>query len=141
MYSKCGILGKFNSTNALFFLIFGNPFALKSVLKVVILKQIVQKMNRLIEVAIQEKRIIRFKYKGQYRFAEPHVLGKKGDKEQILVFQLSGRSNSGALPQWRRMNVNEITDLEITKHSFGEKRHLVTGNHRGWDEFYQVAQV
>lgn len=96
-------------------------------------------MKRLLEAAILEKRMIRFKYKGQYRFAEPHVLGKKNDKLQVLVFQRFGRSFSGPLPQCRRMNVDEITDLEITKHTFGDKRHLVTGNHRGWDEFYQVA--
>ncbi|MFN7120166.1 MAG: hypothetical protein ACK4TA_25470 [Saprospiraceae bacterium] len=98
-------------------------------------------MKRLIEAAIAERRIIRFEYKGRYRIGEPHVLGRKGDKEQLLVFQLAGDTNTDGLPQWRRVNVEGITDLEITKYTFGNKRHLVTGNHRGWDEFLAVAQV
>lgn len=98
-------------------------------------------MKRLIEAAILEKRIIRFEYQGRYRIGEPHVLGKKNDKEQLLVFQLAGDTNSDGLPQWRRVNVAGITDLEITKYTFGNKRHLVTGNHRGWDEFLAVAEV
>lgn len=98
-------------------------------------------MKRLIEAAIAERRIIRFEYKGRYRIGEPHVLGTKNGKDQLLVFQLAGNTNTQGLPQWRRVNVSGITNLEITNYPFGHKRHLVTGQHRGWDEFLAVAEV
>ncbi len=97
-------------------------------------------MKRLIEVAIAEKRIVRFRYKGLNRIGEPHVLGKKNGKDQLLLFQLAGQTSTEGLPQWRRVNVDEISELEITKYGFDMKRHVNTGNPRGWDEFVVVAQ-
>lgn len=104
-------------------------------------KQNALNMRQLIEAAIAAQRIIRFQYKGRYRIGEPHILGTKGTKEQLLIFQLAGNTNTHGLPQWRRVNVEGITDLEITKYTFDNKRQLVTGTHRGWDEFLAVAKI
>src|SRR5262249_26400696 len=72
-------------------------------------------LQMLLHDAIDQRRIIHFRYQGKTRIAEPHVLGIKNDRLQVLTWQFDGESSSGPLPGWRRFNVDELRELEVTE--------------------------
>jgi predicted nucleotidyltransferase len=88
--------------------------------------------------AIDRRRVVRFRYAGYEREAEPHVLGLKGGRLQLLTWQTGGRSSSGGLPDWRLFFVDQMTGLEIGQRTF-EARRSRTGRHRDFDR--QIAIV
>jgi len=87
----------------------------------------------LIQSAIQNKQIIEFDYHEHHRIAEPHVYGILDGEHDLLVFQTGGGSSSGGLPQWRRMHVNEISNLTITDQNFAGSRPTPSGKHSSFD--------
>jgi hypothetical protein len=92
-----------------------------------------------IRTAIREKRIIRFYYNGYSRTAEPHIYGMKDGKQQILVYQTAGGSSSGRLPNWRRMEVSNLSNLIMTDQSFVGRRPTPSGRHSSFDEIYDLV--
>lgn len=68
--------------------------------------------------AISQKRLVGFMYGGFYRVVEPYLLGVYKNKMQLLCFQVGGESGSGRLPEWRRMNLAEISELRILPEVF-----------------------
>jgi hypothetical protein len=69
----------------------------------------------MIRNAIANKEVIEFTYHGYPRIAEPHVYGIKNGKRQILVYQIGGSTSSGKIPDWRRINLDEISGLRVVK--------------------------
>ena len=96
-------------------------------------------MEQTIIDAITGKRLLKFYYHDYERIVEPHVYGVKDGKEALLVFQVSGGSSSGGLPEWRRMFLDEISDLEILKESFPGKRPTPSGKHSSFDRIIQMV--
>ena len=47
-------------------------------------------MNQQIVNAVRNKKMIEFDYGGHHRIAEPHVYGRNGGVEQVLVYQVGG---------------------------------------------------
>lgn len=90
-------------------------------------------MDNLIKQAIAQKHLISFYYQGLYRVAEPHILGICKGSKQILVYQVSGQSKSGILPDWRRLNIHEISRLQMLSEKFPGKRSFPSGKHSSWD--------
>jgi predicted DNA-binding transcriptional regulator YafY len=43
----------------------------------------------------------------------PHILGTKGLRWHIVAWQFDGFSTMGDLPNWRRFEVDQITNLQI----------------------------
>ncbi len=72
--------------------------------------------------AIENRTVLRFAYKGHQRVVEPHVLGVKDGRLQVLTWQLGGASSSRSLPDWRRFNVDMIGDIEETGDTFRGSR-------------------
>jgi hypothetical protein len=93
-------------------------------------------MNQTLLSAISGLRMIEFNYQGCHRIAEPHVYGSKDGKDEILVWQVGGTSNSGPLPNWRRPIVAEITGLKISSKTFAGARPPNSGDHSSWDTIY-----
>jgi len=89
--------------------------------------------------AITNKHLLKFNYHEYERIVEPHVYGVKDGKEALLVFQVSGGSSSGGLPEWRRMFLDEISDLEILEESFPGQRPTPSGKHSSFDTTIQVV--
>lgn len=88
-----------------------------------------------IERAIQQKSLIKFTYSGHPRVVEPHVLGFSNGVLQFLGYQIEGSSSSGgALPEWRRFDVNRITQLSIVDQKFPGRRPFPSGRHSSWDQ-------
>jgi hypothetical protein len=79
-------------------------------------------MDNLIREAIANRNVIEFSYHGYDRAAEPHVYGVSNGRKQILVYQIGGGTKSGGLPNWRRINVDEISATEIKHQTFSGQR-------------------
>ena len=97
-------------------------------------------LNDLLYSAIQQKRLIRFRYKNLVRVVEPHDYGIQKGKARLLSWQVAGES-SGRIPGWRWFDVNGIQECEMLERSFPGNRDSV-GNHHQWDQlFIRVAPV
>jgi len=92
----------------------------------------------LIRSAITNKKLLKFNYHKFERIVEPHVYGVKDGREAILVYQIEGGSSSGGLPEWRRMFLDEISDMEILARTFPGQRHT-SGKHSSFDRIILVV--
>jgi hypothetical protein len=87
--------------------------------------------------AIADKRLVEFVYKtGGTRLAEPHDYGIRHGVERLLVFQLSGDSQSGASRGWKELEVARIRKLRVTEHWFAGTRSESAQRHRDWDTLF-----
>jgi predicted DNA-binding transcriptional regulator YafY len=89
-------------------------------------------MDDLIKQAISQKRLIDFSYHNRSRIAEPHTLGMNKGVTQVLIYQVDGESSS-SLPDWRRVNVDEMLNLKILDDTFPGKRSCPSGKRSSWD--------
>ena len=98
-------------------------------------------MNQpIIEEAILKKRLVEFTYSNHRREVEPHILGVSNGVLQLLGYQVGGSSSSGKpLPEWRRFDLNKITQLTISERTFLGPRPYPSGKHSPWD--YQISVV
>jgi hypothetical protein len=95
-------------------------------------------LHELLYGAIQNKRLIRFKYQNKERIVEPHDYGIQKGIARLLSWQVSGQS-SGRLPGWRWFDVGEMQGLEVLDKSFPGNRE-VSGTHHRWEKiFIRVA--
>ena len=96
-------------------------------------------VDDMIRTAISNKTIIEFNYHGYQRIAEPHVYGINRGKAQLLVFQIGGTSSSGGLPEWRRVDVDQISDLTLLAKRFPGRRPNPSGAHSAFDVIFAIA--
>ena len=89
--------------------------------------------------AIDAKKMLKFDYHDHQRIVEPHVYGIKDSKKSLQAYQTGGTSSSGGIPEWRRMFLDEISDLEILKESFPGKRPTPSGKHSSFDRIIQMV--
>jgi hypothetical protein len=82
--------------------------------------------------AIEHRRMIRLVYHGKERLVEPHDHGVLNGSLQLLGYQIAG-SSSRRLPNWIRMKVNEMEDLELLEKTFAGGRPTASGRHLRWD--------
>jgi predicted DNA-binding transcriptional regulator YafY len=95
-------------------------------------------LHQLLYDAIQNKRLIRFRYKNKERIVEPHDYGIKKGITRLLSWQVGGQS-SGRLPGWRWFDVAGMQDFEVLERSFSGNRE-VSREHHQWDRiFIRVA--
>ena len=90
-------------------------------------------IQRVIEQAIREKRLLKFDYSGHNRVVEPHVLGISNGKLQLLGYQIGGSSSSGGIPEWRRFDLENIGHLVVSEQRFPGRRPFPSGRHSAWD--------
>ena len=72
----------------------------------------------LIKEAILNKKQLIATYNNRERHLCPHVLGKKGIRDQALFYQFGGESSSGLEPDgspnnWRCMFLDELSDIQL----------------------------
>ena len=67
----------------------------------------------LIKQAILGRKQVHANYKGNSRQMCPHVIGWKNGKARALFYQFGGYSSSGNLPQWRCMDLDELTNVSV----------------------------
>src|SRR4051812_7529883 len=93
------------------------------------------KIDELLRTAIENKRLIRFLYRDKYRIVEPHDYGIQNGSVKLLVYQVGG-SSSGKLPNWRWMEVDEISNVHVLDQRFRGGRPTPTGKHHEWDKLF-----
>jgi predicted DNA-binding transcriptional regulator YafY len=95
-------------------------------------------IHELLYGAIENKRLLRFRYQDKERIIEPHDYGIQKGIHRLLSWQIGGQSN-GRLPGWRWFDVSEMQDVEVLDKSFPGNRE-VSGKHHRWDQvFIRVA--
>ena len=94
-------------------------------------------MNSDLVLAITQKRLIEFVYKaGRTRIAEPHDYGMRRGVEQLLAYQISGASRSGAPHGWKHFDVGGMTQLRVLDQRFPGSRADSGQHHREWDTLF-----
>lgn len=97
-------------------------------------------LDSLLKTAISEKKIIEFNYHGYRRIVEPHVYGIKDGKYQIQVYQIAGGSESGGIPEWRRMDLDEVSGMRLSEERFKGPRPYPSGKHSEFDDIIAVVE-
>ena len=86
--------------------------------------------------AITERKLLQFSLDGGTRVAEPHDYGVRKGKAQLLVYQLSGASRSGRLPDWRWVDLSRATDFRVLERSFADGRNDDVSKHSTWERLF-----
>jgi predicted DNA-binding transcriptional regulator YafY len=95
-------------------------------------------LHQLLYSAIQNRRLIRFRYKNKERIVEPHDYGIQKGIARLLSWQVGGQSG-GRLPGWRWFDVPSMQNIEVLERSFPGNRE-VSDKHHQWDQiFIRVA--
>src|SRR6202048_1335200 len=92
-------------------------------------------LDHLLRKAIQIKQLLRFKYKGNERIAEPHDYGIQNGIIRLFCWQVGGRSG-GRISGWRLIDVAVMEDGEMLERRFGGNREVLSGKHHRWDEVF-----
>ena len=87
--------------------------------------------------AVNGNRLIRFKYRDKLRIAEPHDYGRHRGRVRLFCYQVGGQS-SEALPNWRWIDVEGVSDLELLQETFRGNR--PSSKHHVWDEVFARAK-
>jgi hypothetical protein len=97
--------------------------------------QLNQELHQLIFSAIENKRLIRFDYKGKERVCEPHDYGVQNGVVRLHAWQIAGESN-GRLPGWRLFDVMGMNNCKILDRHFPGNREVASGKHHRWDKIF-----
>jgi hypothetical protein len=99
------------------------------------LKDTGPKIDPLLWKAIEEKRLIRLLYKNRERIVEPHDYGIHNGLVKLLGYQVGG-SSSHKLPNWRWMEQNLISGVQLLDQTFPGGRPTPSGKHHKWDKLF-----
>ncbi len=78
-------------------------------------------VNLLLWKAIEEKCLVRLRYKNRERIIEPHDYGIHNGLAKVLGYQVAG-SSSHKLPSWRWMEEHFMSDIELLDRRFAGGR-------------------
>jgi hypothetical protein len=92
-------------------------------------------INPLIWKAVEQKRLLRFRYKDRERIVEPHDYGIHKGVVKLFGYQVAG-SSSQKLPNWRWAEQDLISDLELLHRTFPGGRSTKSGKHQKWDKLF-----
>jgi len=94
-----------------------------------------ENINPLIWTAIEQRRLLRFRYKDRERIVEPHDYGIHKGLIKLFAYQVAG-SSSQKLPNWRWAEQDLISDIQLLDRTFPGGRPTKTGKHQTWDKLF-----
>lgn len=97
--------------------------------------QLEPNINPLLWTAIEQKRLIRLRYKNRERIVEPHDYGVHNGLAKLLGYQVAGSSNH-RLPDWRWMEEDLISDIQLLNRKFAGGRPTTSGKHHKWEKLF-----
>jgi hypothetical protein len=72
-----------------------------------------------LRTAIRRRHVVEFRYSGRHRVVHPHAIFVASTGTHCLdAVQVGGRSTSGALPGWRRFDLNDIAAVTVRDDHF-----------------------
>jgi hypothetical protein len=92
-------------------------------------------VNPLLRAAIEQRRLVRLRYKDRERIVEPHDYGIHNGTVKLLAYQVGG-SSSQKLPNWRWMEEDLISGIETLEQTFPGGRPTASGRHHRWDKLF-----
>ena len=92
-------------------------------------------IDQLLRTAIAEMRLVRLHYLDRERIVEPHDYGEHKGVIKLLTYQVGG-SSSRPLPNWRWMDVPQISDAQLLDQTFPGGRLIKSGKHHKWDKLF-----
>jgi hypothetical protein len=92
-------------------------------------------VDPLLWAAIEQRRLLRLRYKNKERIVEPHDYGIHNGMVKLLGYQIGG-SSSHKLPNWRWMETDLISDIRLLSQSFPGGRPAPSGKHHKWDKLF-----
>ena len=92
-------------------------------------------INPTIWAAIEQKRLLRFRYKNRERIVEPHDYGVHKGIIKLFGYQVGG-SSSEELPNWRWAEQDLISEIQLLDRKFPGGRPTKTGKHHKWDKLF-----
>jgi hypothetical protein len=93
------------------------------------------KLDQLLRTAIEQTRLLRFRYRNRDRIVEPHDYGEHNGVIKLLTWQIAGSSGS-PLPNWRWMETDLISDAQLLDQTFPGGRPSPSGKHHKWDKLF-----
>ena len=93
------------------------------------------KVDELIRMAIEQKRLIQLHYRNRDRIVEPHDYGIHKGSVKLLAYQVAG-SSTERLPNWRWMETDLISDIHLLNQTFSGRRPASSGKHHKWDKLF-----
>ena len=95
-------------------------------------------VNPLIWAAIEQKRLLRFRYKNRERIVEPHDYGIHKGLIKLFGYQgyQVGGSSSQKLPNWRWAEQDLISNIQLLDRTFPGGRPTKSGKHHKWDRLF-----
>src|ERR1700749_1521908 len=85
--------------------------------------------------AIEQKRLLRFRYKNRERIVEPHDYGIHNGVIKLFGFQVGG-SSSKPLPNWRWAEQDLICEIRLLDGPSPGGRGSQSGRHHTWDKLF-----
>jgi len=104
------------------------------------LKTLEPKIDELLRTAIEHRRIVALRYGDRDRIVEPHDYGVHNGSPKLLAYQIGGAS-SGRLPNWRWMDVDLISEVQLLDKTFPGGRPTPSGKHYKWDRLFIRVQT
>src|SRR3954462_9179347 len=92
-------------------------------------------VDELIRTAIDQKRLVQYRYKNKLRIVEPHDYGIHKGIVKLFGYQIGGLS-SAPLPNWRWAEVEAISDLNVLDRRFAGGRGAESSKHHRWDKVF-----
>ena len=92
-------------------------------------------IHPLIWTAIEQRRLLRFRYKDRERIVEPHDYGIHNGLVKLFAYQVAG-SSSQKLPNWRWAEQDLISDIQLLDQKFPGGRPSKTHKHHKWDKLF-----
>jgi hypothetical protein len=92
------------------------------------------KLDHLARTAIEQTRLLRLRYRNKDRIVEPHDYGQHNGVIKLLTWQIGG--SSGPLPNWRWMEIDQISDTQLLDQTFPGGRTTPSGKHHKWDKLF-----
>ena len=86
-------------------------------------------------MAIEQRRLIRLVYKNRERIVEPHDYGIHNGSIKLFAYQIGG-SSSQKVPNWRWMEEDQMSCIELMDQTFPGGRSTPSGQHHQWDKLF-----
>ncbi len=92
-------------------------------------------LDQLIRTAIEQTRMLQLRYRNRIRIVEPHDYGEHNGIVKLLTYQVGG-SSSSPLPNWRWMETELMSDVQLLARTFPGGRPTPSGKHHRWDRLF-----